>query len=172
MLSYASSRYRNGQTMVTRPSRFLRDIDPQYLKMIQGSDLDDAPRGVNPLENYRASYHSSGSASGLFNPPRRPAYAASKGEGASASWLEKSRRKLEETVASKNTPGDLTDADFTLHDVSELYGGMKIIHGRFGHGTIEDIDDNAAGAKITVTFTGAERKILLLKFARFKILSD
>lgn len=172
MLSYASSRYRNGQTMVTRPSRFLRDIDPQYLKMIQGSDLDDAPRGVNPLENYRASYHSSGSASGLFNPPRRPAYAASKGEGASASWLEKSRRKLEETVASKNTPDDLTDADFTLHDVSELYGGMKIIHGRFGHGTIEDIDDNPAGAKITVTFTGAERKILLLKFARFKILSE
>ncbi|MDE5980199.1 MAG: ATP-dependent helicase, partial [Muribaculaceae bacterium] len=173
MLSYASSRYRNGQTMVTRPSRFLRDIDPQYLKMIQGSDLDDAPRGVNPLDNYRASYHGAGSASGLFNPPRRPAYPASKGEGASASWLEKSRRKLEETVSStRNGAGELTDADFTIHDVSELYGGMKIIHGRFGHGTIEEVDDNAAGAKITVVFTGAERKTLLLRFARFKIISE
>ena len=174
MLSYASSRYRNGQTMVTRPSRFLRDIDPQYIKMIQGSDLDDAPRGINPLDNYRASYHSQGAAGGFSNPGGRPAYQSARGGGASASWLEKSRRKLEETVAGNKSRQDtgLTDADFTIHDISELYGGLKIIHGRFGHGTIEDVDDNPSGAKITVIFTGAERKILLLKFARFKILSD
>lgn len=176
MLSYASSRYRNGQTMVTRPSRFLRDIDPQYLKMIQGSDLDDAPRGMNPLENYRSSYHSQGVGSGMFNPPDRPAYARSKGEGASASWLEKSRRKLEETVARKavfvNGKAPDNDAEFTLHDIAELYGGLKILHSRFGRGTIEEVDDNPSGAKITVVFPGAERKTLLLRFARFKILTD
>ncbi len=171
---FCMSRYRNGQTMVTRPSRFLRDIDPQYIKMIQGSDLDDAPRGINPLDNYRASYHSQGAAGGFSNPGGRPAYQSARGGGASASWLEKSRRKLEETVAGNKSRQDtgLTDADFTIHDISELYGGLKIIHGRFGHGTIEDVDDNPSGAKITVIFTGAERKILLLKFARFKILSD
>ena len=138
MLSYASSRYRNGQTMVTRPSRFLRDIDPQYIKMIQGSDLDDAPRGINPLDNYRASYHSQGAAGGFSNPGGRPAYQSARGGGASASWLEKSRRKLEETVAGNKSRQDtgLTDADFTIHDISELYGGLKIIHGRFGHGTM------------------------------------
>lgn len=174
MLSYASSRYRNGQTMVTRPSRFLRDIDPQYLKMIQGSDIEDAPRGVNPIENYRASYHSTGVAGG-FNPPSRPAYQKSNGGGASGSWLEQSRRRLEEAVNRRQTVGKdaaTDEADFSLHETSELYGGMKIMHSRFGRGTIESVEENPSGAKITVMFTGAERKTLLLRFARFKILTD
>ena len=31
MISYASSRFRNGQTKTSSPSRFIRDIDAQYL---------------------------------------------------------------------------------------------------------------------------------------------
>ena len=37
MLSYARSRFRNGQTVMPQPSRFLKDIDPQYLKYADGS---------------------------------------------------------------------------------------------------------------------------------------
>jgi DNA helicase-2/ATP-dependent DNA helicase PcrA len=64
---------------------------------------------------------------------------------------------------------DISATDFVLHAVDELYGGMKIVHGRFGAGVIEAVDDNPAGAKITVLFKNAERKTLLLRFARFKI---
>ncbi len=39
MLSFAGSRYRNGQTMVTRPSRFLSDIDSSYVRMMNGTKL-------------------------------------------------------------------------------------------------------------------------------------
>jgi DNA helicase-2/ATP-dependent DNA helicase PcrA len=167
MLSYASSRYRNGQTMVTRPSRFLRDIDPQYLKMIQGSDIDDSSR-INPLDNYRESYHSSSSAGRLFNPSQRPAYPDHKTSATGGGWLK--RREDSRQVEKAEPTGGGEAGEFILHDVSELYSGLKILHGRFGQGVIDDVDDNPAGAKIIVTFKGADRKTLLLRFARFKIL--
>ena len=37
MLSYAQSRFRNGQPTAPRPSRFLRDIDPRYLNFTYGA---------------------------------------------------------------------------------------------------------------------------------------
>ena len=177
MLSYASSRFRNGQTMVTRPSRFLKDIDPQYLKMVQGTEID-YDRGIDPLENYRSSFHSAG-AGNLFNPP--PAATAqrrkSQGENASAGWLELSRQKArqrETARAAQPAPQKgLSVGEYTTHSASELYPGMKIRHLRFGRGTIEEVDDSPSGARITVTFSGSgigpERKTLLLKFAPFRI---
>jgi DNA helicase-2/ATP-dependent DNA helicase PcrA len=180
MLTYASSRYRNGQTMVTRPSRFLRDIDPQYLKMVQGSEMDDSQRGINPLDNYRASYHGGGGfnsgynngANGYNNPSK--GYSAPSA-GSRAVFIQGKPVNRQAAPLTNREPEqmaqreDISATDFVLHAVDELYGGMKIVHGRFGAGVIEAVDDNPAGAKITVLFKNAERKTLLLRFARFKI---
>ena len=57
MLSYASSRFKNGQTNITQPSRFLRDIDPRYLKLMQGTDLGLDTSGENPYDRYLESFH-------------------------------------------------------------------------------------------------------------------
>ncbi|MDE5807211.1 MAG: UvrD-helicase domain-containing protein, partial [Muribaculaceae bacterium] len=55
-ITYAGSRFRNGQTAMTRPSRFLAEIDPSYLKMVSSVNVDDAPSSfVNPVSNYRSS---------------------------------------------------------------------------------------------------------------------
>ena len=55
MLSYASSRFRNGQTVTCRPSRFIGDIDSRYLRAAAGTEL---PATVNPIAAYRSSFHS------------------------------------------------------------------------------------------------------------------
>jgi len=39
MLSYARTRFRNGQTMMTSPSRFLREIDPRFVRTEAGTDF-------------------------------------------------------------------------------------------------------------------------------------
>lgn len=39
MISYASSRFRNGMTATCSPSRFIRDIDPHYLKPVTGTSV-------------------------------------------------------------------------------------------------------------------------------------
>lgn len=188
MLTYASSRFRNGQTMMTRPSRFLHDLDPKYLKFVEGTDFSEGERGFNPVEKYRESYHSA-SYSGMINPADRPAYPDRRGKPGTASqnWLERSRQAdvsrqpgfgqgkvspIVGGVKDSGIPGaaSVSPSDFTVHQPEELFGGMKILHSRFGKGTIEEIEDAPGGARITVTFTGAERKTLLLRFAKFKIL--
>lgn len=144
MISYASSRYRNGQTVMCSPSRFLRDINPQYLDLVSGANLN-APRPS--FESYRSSYHSAApkSATTSRHTPAR------------------------NTAAAPHSAASPASAD-DKHNVSELAEGMRIEHSRFGNGTIMSVDTSQAEARITVEFDNTGSKLLLLKFARFKIL--
>ncbi|MDE5745451.1 MAG: UvrD-helicase domain-containing protein [Paramuribaculum sp.] len=141
MISYASSRYRNGQTVMCSPSRFLRDINPEYLDLISGASLN-APRPS--FENYRSSYHSQS--------PRYP------------SASQPSTRRVPASAASTSAGAE------DKHNVDSLSEGMRIEHSRFGTGTITGVDTSQAEARITVEFDNTGSKLLLLKFARFKIL--
>ena len=49
---------------------------------------------------------------------------------------------------------------------------MTIEHSRFGRGKITSIDTSAPDHKITVEFENVQVRVLLLKFARFKIISE
>ncbi|MBD5241010.1 MAG: UvrD-helicase domain-containing protein [Barnesiella sp.] len=147
MISYASSRYRNGQTVMCSPSRFLRDINPEYLDLVSGASLN-APRPS--FENYRSSYHSqSPRTSGSYRavPQRSGVPAAS---------------------ASASTSSGAGGED--KHSTADLSEGLRIEHSRFGTGTITAVDTSQAEARITVEFDNTGSKLLLLKFARFKIL--
>ena len=55
MLSYAGSRFRNGQTVMCRPSRFLGDINPAYLHLDTNDSLVYGAPKVRPTQNYYAS---------------------------------------------------------------------------------------------------------------------
>ncbi len=49
VMTYAKSRFRNGQIKMMNPSRFIADINPKYLKF---ADSDDSPRKRDsPPEN-------------------------------------------------------------------------------------------------------------------------
>lgn len=139
MMSYASSRYRNGQTVMCSPSRFLRDIDPAHLNLIAGASLGAARPS---FESYRTSYHSPASS-----------YRQS---------VESSRKPVSR-AASKVAVGDCRSA-------SELKAGTRIEHSRFGTGTVTSVDTSQAEDRITVDFDNTGTKVLLLKFARFKII--
>ncbi|MDE6271179.1 MAG: UvrD-helicase domain-containing protein, partial [Muribaculaceae bacterium] len=54
MVSYAASRFLNGQTKTCTPSRFLRDIDPRYLRMTSGATIAGPQRST---DSFRNSYH-------------------------------------------------------------------------------------------------------------------
>ena len=151
MLSYASSRFRNGQTKTCSPSRFIRDIDPQYLSLCSGSMLSGRQeRSFNPVENYRTSFHSSMSQPRL----KTPAFTT---------------QALRSNPSSPRIAGNNNNG-YGLHQVSELHKGMNIEHARFGSGIITDIDTASADPRIVVEFGNIGSKTLLLKFARFNIL--
>jgi len=163
MLSYASSRYRNGQTEMTKPSRFLRDIDPLLLNFVQGTPVPT----VDPAERYRSSF---------------PGYSAAAGDGSRSSFRRdygtpipaSSRgsfapRRPGTSTAGIRTPAS-SDTDHGIHLAAELEPGMRIEHARFGVGTILKVDTSRPDATIAVRFNNVDVKTLMLKYAKFRII--
>lgn len=72
-------------------------------------------------------------------------------------------------VASASKSVGSSAGGASLHDSSELAVGMIIEHQIFGRGTIEEIDREQPDHRIRVTFDNTGQKVLMLKFARFKI---
>ncbi|MCM1482880.1 MAG: UvrD-helicase domain-containing protein [Muribaculaceae bacterium] len=153
MMSYASSRYRNGATALCSPSRFLRDIDTRYLRFIGGAK-DESTSPAPSFASYRESYHSQPSAS--F--PRKESIPTSRQATPPGNYRPLSRT----SSGTKTAEG--------AHKVSELHEGMTIEHSRFGRGRISAIDTSQPDARINVEFENTGTRVLLLKFARFKII--
>ena len=146
-ISYASSRFRNGQTKTCQPSRFLKDIDRSYLHLSTGNDFVHPDSFINPIDNYRSS----------MTPPKRQSFSHPLVDRAS-------------TPSPKPASSAASAAGEGQHAASELEEGMRIEHSRFGKGTILSIDTDATDARIEVKFDTVGSKKLLLKFARFKII--
>ena len=149
MMSYASSRYRNGMTVTCQPSRFLRDIDPQYLKLSSGVSSQLSPRPS--FASYRNSYHSPADV------PQRSATRSFVSSGDTSS--------RQPSAPAKDIPVE----GARIHDVTELAEGMRIEHTRFGLGTVMNIDTSQPDPRIRVEFDNTGSRVLLLKFARFAI---
>ncbi len=141
MLSYASSRYLNGQTMISRPSRFLKDLNSQYLKYSHGAQA---------TQGYTTSFASRPTSSRSFTPARN------------------NFSPQHNSASSHSQGGSLQD--MTIHSLSQLSVDMRILHHKFGEGTITGIDSNSTGEMIIVNFDNEGIKKLLLKFAKFKVL--
>lgn len=146
MLSFASSRYRNGAPATTRPSRFLTDIDPRYLRLQSGTSIANAgPQRSRPQSFNRTFAQPSRTAQSSSPSPSRPS----------------------PTPTRLAMPAGATPE---LHTIRELNVGQVIIHPRFGAGKILELDGgNPTGARIIAEFDTEGKKVLLLKFARFVI---
>ncbi|MDE7160565.1 MAG: UvrD-helicase domain-containing protein [Muribaculaceae bacterium] len=144
-MTYAGSRFRNGQTVISRPSRFLSEIDTRFIK-VQSSGVmnDDGRNFINPVDNYRSGSDIRRSHDKVTPPgfTSRPRVAAS-------------------------SPASTPTAQ---HTAAELRSGMRIRHGRFGEGEIVAVSSFSGEDTITVQFDQSGEKKLLLKFARFDIL--
>ncbi|MDE7407655.1 MAG: ATP-binding domain-containing protein, partial [Muribaculaceae bacterium] len=146
MMSYATSRFRNGQTVTCSPSRFLRDISVQYMHLTGGTTLTGLTRStVRPTDNYRSS--------------------------TITTHKDRSSAPSAPRFMSVSSPAkSVVDTEAGLHTSDELTVGAEIRHSRFGQGTIIRIDTSGTDAKIEVEFAAGDTKTLLLKYARFVIL--
>lgn len=153
MMSYAASRYRNGQTVIAKPSPFLRDIDRRWLNLVAGTQFDDCGSWTSRAAS---SFHSPASAG-----HRRPRPSATRPVG------HRAPEPGRPTVPA--SPSD-SGGDFTTHSAAELSLGAVIEHSRFGLGKVVKIDVSQPDARIVVEFGSGEERTLMLRYARFKIL--
>ncbi|MDE7412980.1 MAG: exodeoxyribonuclease V subunit gamma [Muribaculaceae bacterium] len=162
-ITYAGSRFRNGQTVMSRPSRFLSEIDPCYMKMVSSVNIEDENNFINPVTNYRDNSTSRysfsvGSQSESYSRSKsyRPYYSDPQGSG--------NRKKV------SNIAG-IGSAIKAQHSASELSIGLTIEHPKLGIGKITNIGNVSGEESITVDFGNIGIKKLLLRFAKFNILS-
>lgn len=178
MISYASQRFRNGQTLFTRPSRFIGDIDPAYIHFSTGASSSTVPASGNykapasrsPRYTSRPMQESRRPLSQLRDTATsRPAPYATQSSRAA----ETTRAILSSTPAPTSaSPHQDAPGELTTHHSSELKVGMRIHHSKFGTGLIEGIDTEASDHRITVSFDNdsVPTRVLMLKFARFAII--
>lgn len=153
MISYAKSRFRNGQTKMSAPSRFITDIDPHYLKRASTGVRQDSIF-ANPTERYYNSERTS--------LDRRPRYTSSR-----IGTLPKSSPSGEAMPGLPTGSGNIIGA--TTHVKAELSEGMNIEHTKFGIGRIVSFGKVSGEDSIMVDFGSTGIKKLLLRFAKFNI---
>lgn len=161
MMSYAVSRYRNGQSGPSKPSRFLADIDPKWLHFAMGTDIPS----LDPVKKFGSSYHSPISAPSAPRPWQRTGTASRP-----FSPVDIPAPKTGPATPAASSTGSSSVSGECLHTPGELETGMTIQHSRFGRGQIVEVDTSQPDARIRVKFDQFEVKTLLLKFAKFTIL--
>jgi len=150
-LTYAGSRFRNGQTVMTSPSRFLGDIDKQYLHLKLSSNIiDDSCSFINPVSNY-------------YSPSSTGSHARC---GIYTGFSVNSARNLQRLGSKPTDTGNVKPK----HSADKLRIGTWICHNSFGKGKIISISQISGEDMITVDFGVVGIKKLLLKFAKFRIL--
>ncbi|MGD2003458.1 MAG: UvrD-helicase domain-containing protein [Flavobacteriales bacterium] len=165
-LTYAHTRYRWGKLIDCEPSRFIDEIDEKYLDIkipefsptsFSSPALDQAFGGAfggsNSSTVYRGKNKDWGKKSGAkSDQPKKPAAPTLRG---------KTLKPVQRAGASYEASGDHLSPD-------QLSEGMRVVHGRFGLGTVKALEGQGADAKAIITFDNAGEKRLLLKFAKVK----
>lgn len=157
MLTYARSRFKNGQTNSCNPSRFLREIDVNYMNM-NASALGNALGAYD--QNQQGGFWDTVRQNRIQNTERKQETNTEKEELAKP-FSQPVKRLVNAKIATPKT---------APVDSSGLQIGSVIKHERFGIGTIENIEGDANNLKATVAFEHSGVKQLLLKFARFDII--
>ncbi len=157
VLTYAKSRFRNGQSAMCSPSRFLKDIDVRFLDVPADSSADTFAAARERFQ--RPAFTSP------FQQPRT----VEKEEPSFISPVAQAqqRQRLTKVETTTSTPAS---SSAPASDLSGLRVGAKVRHDRFGEGEVIAIEGDGGNAKATVAFTHFGQKQLLLKFARLTII--
>ena len=176
-LSTAARRYRYGKPEMLNPSRFLRDIDPRLMVKIQTAGQQEDKAFFNTSPTRRAFYNSiRHDAAEPWGPDNRPAggWGGLQNRNPVANQFRADPKpKITggysqnlKPINSLHASTDNTVSQDQTTDFSDLSVGCKVMHKRFGMGTLVNVEGRGENAKATVEFVNAGTKQLLLKFAR------
>lgn len=183
ILTNAKNRFRYGKMEFDNPSRFIDEIDAS---LIEGGE--EAPEssfgggrssyggygseggygGRMPWDRdrsgYRRDYQNSKPVASQFMADPKPGFKSVRAVNAV-------HRIMGDTASSSSVASAGSSASKASSAAGSLSEGCRIEHQRFGIGTVLKIEGTGENTKATVEFQNAGTKQLLLKFAKFTILS-
>ena len=170
-LSFAQTRMRNGKHESNSPSRFLRELAPQYLdKPLLREDFES--RASADDEDFGGGFRWSGRS--LTQPPHPgPRAGISSRPSVSGSSRPSMSGPSSRPLIPASEPGSapkppIIDANFIPDPMSSFQVGDQIEHNRFGVGKVLEISGQVPDLKAKIFFEKYGEKLLLLKFAKMR----
>ena len=164
ILTCAQNRFRYGRMEYDTPSRFIKDFDPQLIRVEseKGGDEDTytrsyrqtTSRGSDWMQNPRP-------VATQFKADPKPRMVAPPRPEKPVDPFGPNFKRVYQATAPRQTSAE----------GGALQEGCMIEHQRFGIGRVVRIEGTGENQKATVEFKNAGTKQLLLKFARYKIIS-
>ncbi len=148
-LTFSRSRYKYGDLTFSRPSRFLGEINQEYLSISSEAQSFAPPRLGK--ENIK-------------DPKKKRFDLKNKAFG------EEKKINFSGKVLQNNS-SDSRFNSLDLQNQNKIQPGVVIEHERFGQGKVLHLEGQSPNIKATVFFKNAGQKQLLLKFAKLKIIS-
>lgn len=130
ILSHAKSRYRNGESVQCKPSRFLNDIDPRYLKKPLKTEAETS----NEPE-YRSFQRATPTATARFTPLKKA------------------------STQSQPAPSSIPEGK-QVQSIGDLKIGTVVSHTRFGQGTVVSLESDPEKAAVDFGTLGVKNLIL------------
>ena len=189
ILTNAKNRFRYGKMEFDNPSRFIDEIDAS---LIEGGEeapessfgggrssyggygsssrygSDGGYGGRMPWDRdrsgYRRDYQNAKPVASQFMADPKPGFKSVRAVNAV-------HRIMGDTASSSSVASTGSSASNASSVAGSLSEGCRIEHQRFGIGTVLKIEGSGENTKATVEFQNAGTKQLLLKFAKFTILS-
>ncbi len=169
-LTYAMSRYKWGNLNSTEPSRFIDEIDPQFLQLPARHERNRSEEGpATPWRTRSGPSAASGSGRSERAPERSGAATPARATPTLPRIVPPPPQK--KNLKRISTEGAPVEATSTLGTIAPegLAEGTTVEHDRFGKGKVIRIEGQPPDLKATVFFPSAGQKQLLLRFARLKV---
>ncbi|TAE66472.1 MAG: ATP-dependent DNA helicase, partial [Bacteroidetes bacterium] len=144
-LTYAVNRYQYGNLQQSEKSRFLQEIDEQYLQVDGGMTRWSRQGMMDKIE--------------------------SKNETTNFNFSNQFKKTSSASYTRLASTSQKTSTDFKPSNLTELKIGMKVEHQKFGVGIIKEIQNFQDDKKAIIEFEISGEKTLLLSFAKLQILN-
>jgi DNA helicase-2/ATP-dependent DNA helicase PcrA len=141
-ISFANSRYRWGKPESNKISRFVREIENEFLE----TKLHDEDEKSNRASNF-------------FDNDNDTDFETSHTTRRQTTIIKRPAMNKQHSVSENFVPSDCKNIRI----------GMRIEHERFGYGKVVDIDKNELDGRMVVMFDDGTKKTLIFKYAKVRI---
>ena len=182
-LTNAKNRYQYGKPQFCTPSRFLRDIAPEFIdgEVEVNSFADQVEWGGYGQSRSFSRWQNANPVGSQFKADPRPKITSpSEPETPIDPLSPRTRARLAaersssfRRISSSDGGSSYQSAASSKNNIPRTDGlavGKRIEHQRFGVGIVETLEGIGENARATIDFRNVGRKTLLLKFAKFRIL--
>lgn len=154
-LSYAMTRYQYGSSSCQEMSRFVEEVDPQYIEMPRSQkafpQVGELPRAFSGIKGVKWSPDTQRSFKRKESSPDSQAHR-----------LQPKAAPAPKGPTAMNPPAE----------INAIQVGMQVAHAKFGTGKVLSVEGSGNDRKAIVFFDNIGQKTLLLAFAKLSVIGS